>query len=82
MRDETGAASSMCARGAQWNASIFSTEGLRPVPEVSLGLHGDVQPLQTQNRPDVFHLRPQLGGAPRHLTSASRLSAFRVPNIP
>jgi len=34
MRDETGAASSMCARGAQWNASIFSSEGLRPVPEV------------------------------------------------
>mmetsp|Transcript_18101 Transcript_18101/g.30439 ORF Transcript_18101/g.30439 Transcript_18101/m.30439 type:complete len:425 (+) Transcript_18101:362-1636(+) len=34
IRDETGAASAMCARGAQWNCSIFSPHGLRPVPEV------------------------------------------------
>lgn len=30
IRKETGAASAMCARGAQWNLSIFRPEGLLP----------------------------------------------------
>lgn len=34
IRDATGAAAAMCARGAQWNASIFREEGLLPAAEV------------------------------------------------
>jgi tRNA-dihydrouridine synthase 2 len=34
LRVATGAAASMCARGAQWNASIFRSEGLLPPADV------------------------------------------------
>ncbi len=34
LREETGAAASMCARGAQWNASVFRRDGLLPASVV------------------------------------------------
>jgi tRNA-dihydrouridine synthase 2 len=34
LRADTGAAGAMCARGAQWNASVFREEGLLPAAEV------------------------------------------------
>ena len=34
IRDQTGAASAMCARGAQWNLSIFRPEGMLPIDVV------------------------------------------------
>lgn len=34
IRDATGAAAAMCARGAQWNASVFREEGMLPALEV------------------------------------------------
>ena len=32
--DATGAAAAMCARGAQWNASVFRADGILPTHEV------------------------------------------------
>jgi len=33
IRQQTGAASAMCARGAQWNLSIFRPEGMLPIEQ-------------------------------------------------